>query len=154
VRVHCCAVAGEAGRAHFTRDLRGKGGSLSESVAGDRFEVEVVTLDGFCVSHDGLKVDVIKLDAAGNELAAVEGGARLLTSTGAPTLLIKFYHPQVVRERFGVYGSEVRRLLEEWGFRLFRLARHGAQPFDGRVASYGILVLASRDPKVLRTISC
>ena len=151
VTVQCSAVANRAGKAQFTRDVRGKGGWLSDSVAGEKFEVDVVTLEEICVGLDWPRLDFIKLDAAGNELAAVQGGTRLLTAAAAPTLLVKFYHPQVVQERFGVDNSELRRLLEQWGYRLFRFSGRGLQAFDGEVAGYGIAVLASKDPAVLKS---
>jgi FkbM family methyltransferase len=145
VTVHPCAVADHIGKLLFTADPHSKGGWLAEKMAmQETFGVQTTTLDDFCRKQNLQHVDFIKLDAAGNELAAPKGGKHLLTSNYGPALVVKLYHPEVIRERFGYDGHEIVRLLLDWEYQLYELTLDGPQPFTGSVQGYCIPIFATR----------
>jgi FkbM family methyltransferase len=147
ISVHACALTDQVAKQSFTRDLGSKAGWLSEKgekgAAEETFDVQTTTLDEFCSKQNLQNIDFIKLDAAGNEFIALKGGKNLLTSRSAPALVVKLYHPNVTRERFGYDGNEAVRLLSKWNFRLYDLTSNEPQPFSGAVRGYCIPVLAT-----------
>jgi len=144
---HACALAASAGRAPFAYDPTSRGGWLAGRASpAVSFEVPLQTLSGFCETRGLAAVDLIKLDAAGNELAVLEGGASLLARERAPHLVVKFYHPDVVLERFGHPAEGLRRRLLDWGYALYEWRPEGPRPFAGKVAGYCTSVIATRAP--------
>ncbi len=85
---------------------------------GGNLVVRCSTLDEF-ISQEGISgTRLIKIDAAGNERAVLKGGAALFTGGHAPLVILKLYHPEVVKERFGYDAKEIVEILQEWGYRL------------------------------------
>lgn len=78
--------------------------------SGEKIVVQTRTLDSLAAEMD-LKIDAIKIDVEGAELAALHGAAQALQNCGAIFLDI---HPQ-----YGVDPIEVCELLVSWGFELF-----------------------------------
>jgi len=146
ITVHSYAVADYIGKALFTANPHSKGGWLAEKMAmQETFEVPMITFDDFCREQNIQHVDFIKLDAAGNELAALKGGEHLFTSNCVPALVVKLYNHQVVWERFKYNNSEIVQLLLDWKYRLFELTLDGPQPFTDSVRGYCIPVLAVQE---------
>ena len=63
--------------------------------------VDNATLETFAVRERLGVIDLMKLDAAGGELAILAGGRSLLERGAIRSLICKLYHPDVVAERFG-----------------------------------------------------
>ena len=51
--------------------------------------VEVVTLDSFCALHGIARIDLLKTDTEGYELAVLAGGARLLAASAIDAILVE-----------------------------------------------------------------
>jgi len=56
------------------------------------------------------------------------GGKTLFLSRPFPFIICKFYHPSVVRERFGYDAREIVQILYDWGYRVNVLTRKGSIP--------------------------
>jgi FkbM family methyltransferase len=111
--VRVAAAAGDAdGSVRFSVNSRSMGGMIAE--AGD-FEVPLMRLDTFVEGRGLGYVDLVKLDAAGNEHAALRGASELLKGRRIGALLCKLYTPAVVAERFGYDVSAVVDDLQEAG---------------------------------------
>ena len=114
-----------ASQTRFPRVLTGshafRGGSsgwIASSADRVAFEAQCWTLDDF-LQHAGItRVDVLKLDAAGNELVALRGGEKAFRGGKVGTLVMKLYDSHVTRERFGYDSRDSVRLLREWGFQM------------------------------------
>ena len=104
------AAAGDAdGAVSFATNSRSMGGMVA---AGGNSVVPMVRLDTFAREHQLDTIDVLKLDAAGNEHAALVGADALLRARRLPAILCKLYQPAVVAQRFGHDASlVVERLL-------------------------------------------
>lgn len=87
--------------------------AASEHVA----RVSTATLAGFAARQGLERVAFIKLDASGNELAAIRGGEALLSAADAPYLLVKLY-PRQMTGRFDYDASMIGRTLLSWGYSL------------------------------------
>jgi len=92
--------------------------------AGER-KVRAVSLDGFCRLHQIEKIDVIKIDIEGSELAALTGMKRVLSRC----------HPDIVFELNvhcinGMYSyNDIILLLEGYGYRFYRIWPNSLSPF-------------------------
>lgn len=152
IRIRELAFTDSAGTMPFSRDEQSWGGFLTQDSTHTSFQVRCMTLDRF-VKEEGIPhVHFMKLDAAGNEKAVLLGGCNLLNSSAAPVLVVKFYHPKVVRERFGYEARETVKLLQSWGYRMNVLTEKGKLPFSPSSCyeffshgTYGLPVLAWRD---------
>jgi FkbM family methyltransferase len=96
-------------------------------------QVSVVTLDGWLAGEGIERVDVLKIDTQGSELAILQGARRALTSVRAIEVEVEFNALYVGVPLF----AEIDRFLREQGFLLWRLrdlahyAQRGA-PLDWR----------------------
>jgi FkbM family methyltransferase len=86
----------------------------SEDVA----RISTTTLARFAAQQGLERIDFIKLDAGGNELAAIRGGEALLSGANAPYLLVKLYPPAMALSRFDYDVSVTGRTLLSWGYSL------------------------------------
>lgn len=80
--------------------------------------VSCVSVDQFVAGNSLTQLDFIKLDAAGNEVAALQGAAGTL-SRMSPTIMCQLYHPQVVRERHGCRPEQIPEILKDHGYDLW-----------------------------------
>ena len=116
VRVYEGALCDRSGRIGFQSDSQRSGGWIAANPDHVAFQTQCWTLDDFLRSAGITRVDVMKLDASGNELAALRGGAETLRRLGVGALVMKLYNPSVTQERFGYDSRESLSLLREWGF--------------------------------------
>jgi FkbM family methyltransferase len=128
VKVYEGALCDHSGRIGFLSDLQQTGGWIASNPGQAAFETRCWTLDEFLLSEGIARVDVMKLDASGNELGALRGGAKTLLRGGVGTLVMKLYHPSVTQERFGYDSRESLSLLREWGFQLKLIIGRDAFP--------------------------
>lgn len=82
-------------------------------------QVAVHTLDAFCDSNTGGRVDLIRCDVEGAEMGVLRGASQILTKN-LPTLLLEI-HPPMLAEHFNTTGEAVRDYLLAMGYRMFRL---------------------------------
>ena len=89
-------------------------------------EVEAVRLDDFVAAHGVRRIDAIKIDIEGAELAALAGMRRLLGEVG-PDLVV-----EANAHTCGGYGYSIHdifRTIERYGYTLFRIAGSNLVPF-------------------------
>jgi hypothetical protein len=120
------ALAECSGKIGFKSDATRSGGWIAKHANQAAFEAQCWSLDDFLAYAGIMAVDVAKLDASGNELAVLRGAATTLPAGRVRTLVMKLYHPDVVRERFGYDVHESVALLQEWGFTLKLVVRQEA----------------------------
>ncbi|HKV05092.1 MAG TPA: FkbM family methyltransferase [Candidatus Acidoferrales bacterium] len=111
------AVSNHSGTARLRIDRASSGGhSLSAFRGGaESIEVETVSLDDYFADR-GEKVDVIKMDAEGAEMAILGGMRELLARNPELTLLTEFF-PRAIRG-FGGAPEEFLSQLVQCGFRI------------------------------------
>jgi len=125
VAVHSIALSDSAQRLALAVDNR-SGGAWLSSVQGALSEsVDCAPLDSFLDSLGGARVDLAKVDAAGNEARVFVGARKSLTVGVLPLFVYKLYHPDVVAERFGHDGSTVISLLNDLGYEQTLLGKGG-----------------------------
>lgn len=121
VKVYNCAVADFNGSVSFITDP----GSMSGWIAanpGGATAVPCTTLEQLVLQNNLARIDLVKIDAAGNELSVLQGGTTLL-SDGRPAIICKLYHPAVIAERFGYDARMTIELLRSYKYELFLLDR-------------------------------
>lgn len=103
------------GRAFLTTGADGVGPNV-EFASAETVEVRVTTLDDVCAERGIGRVDFVKADVEGAELAVLQGGMRT----------IKEHHPALLLEiedrhlqKYGVSAADVVALLRGEGYRMF-----------------------------------
>lgn len=89
--------------------------------------VSTITLDQFVADHDIDRVDVIKIDIEGSELAAFQG-ARDLLNKNHPILLVEFH--ALVAKQANWELVELYDFLKGCGYNAYELKRSKLVPFD------------------------
>lgn len=88
-QVHALGLADKKGPAWFA-SLRDSS-HLADRSSPDTVECRLTTIDDFCAEASLSRVDVIKLDVEGAELAALAGGEKIIGAS-RPRLLVCLYH--------------------------------------------------------------
>lgn len=104
-------------------------GQARPDVASRAFKTQatpVVVLDDYCAEQSLNKIDVIRMDIEGAELAALNGALRLI-DRDLPSVLIEI-HPHILRDRFGGDAAAVVSLFLSRGYRMFELTEAGLEP--------------------------
>jgi FkbM family methyltransferase len=128
VEVHEGAISERSGKIGLVSDPQRSSGWIASSADKVDFEAQCWSLDDF-LPHAGAKmVHVAKLDASGNELAALQGGVMHLRSGAVRTLAMKLYNPGVVQDRFGYDFHQSLELLQQWGYQLKLIVGNNAFP--------------------------
>jgi|tagenome__1003787_1003787.scaffolds.fasta_scaffold20970206_3 FkbM family methyltransferase len=112
LEVRTAAVGDRNGTTGFEVDDGSGGGWTLSSRDG---ATPCATLDTLVATAGG-HVDFLKLDAAGNEPAVLDGGQRSLRCRSTPRIAYKLYHPRVATERFGTDSRRAVDLLSEFGY--------------------------------------
>jgi FkbM family methyltransferase len=118
LRTHAIALTAADGEVGFEIDQQSMGGKVVQlGRASGSLSVPSSTLSSFCAREGINHVNLLKLDAAGNECAVLDGATATLESD-VEQLICKLYHPDVIRDRFGSAGGpfEVVRLLRKHHF--------------------------------------
>jgi FkbM family methyltransferase len=147
VSVEAVAVTDHEGTSGFEIDITNGAGWVCDE-KGSR--TPCTTLDEL-VTKGGGRVDFLKLDAAGSELAVLAGGQRSVTGGALPRIVYKLYHPKVAGERFGCDSLSILEQLADLGYEQ-RLLTGSMEPVanggDAMAALganwYGVPVLAIR----------
>ncbi len=128
VDVETCALGNRSGEAdlYLVDGFRDWGNSLRPPEVREptrRVRVAVRTLDEVLAARGIERVDLIKLDAEGGELAVLEGAKRLLQMAPRPAILAEV---EDVRTRaWGYQAREIMQLLARWNYRWFALSETG-----------------------------
>jgi len=101
VKLHALALGESDGKVGLLVNPRSRGAFTLPLERGEDGVVDNATLETFAVRERLGVIDLMKLDAAGGELAILAGGRSLLERGAIRSLICKLYHPDVVAERFG-----------------------------------------------------
>jgi len=137
VTVHACAASDRDGEVRFLVRRDPALSSVGSGRQGDGAEVaaRAVRLDGLGLP----RVDVMKIDVEGAELAALRGAERLL-ERDAPVVVFEYAPGNYAR--FGVAPADVTGFLAERGYRVTTLAGGETWPADAPLVN----LVASRRP--------
>ena len=86
-----------------------------------QIDVDVIPLDD---SID--RADILKVDVEGAEIFVFRGARRLLSMESAPVVF--FEVNELLCQRFGVRGADVKRLLADCGYAIYRWRRGAFEP--------------------------
>lgn len=89
--------------------------------------VEATTLDNFFENHAS-RVDVIKMDIEGGEMAALRGMAKLIERNANLKIISEFW-PRAIEET-GFSPTEFLNKLMEYDFKLYHISEQGVKPTD------------------------
>jgi len=106
---------------HDQNSLRPLAGGNAQSV-----DVAVESVDSVCSKHDVTRLDFIKIDVEGNELAVLQGARRTLAEL-KPLLTVEVSRHQ---RAYGYGGKEIRQLLNEAGYDVYRISTLPCEPYE------------------------
>lgn len=89
-------------------------------------EVRVSSIDSFSKERNLDRLDVIKIDVEGNELAVLKG-ARESLSRFKPVLIVEVSRHQ---RSYGYTGAQIKALFDELSFDCFRIEGSGLRPYQ------------------------
>jgi FkbM family methyltransferase len=119
VVLHQCAVTDRTGIVALVVDRNSMGGWINDGVSIVE-QVPAVSLDDF-IDHEAINdLAFIKLDAAGNERAALAGALQCLERF-RPIIICKLYNPDVTQARFGYSSRQVFETLSSQPYTLYVL---------------------------------
>ena len=120
VTVNECAVGADETSRPFFALTEGNTGASSfySEVGGVALDVPVTTLDAYVERKLLPAVDLIKVDAEGAEMLVFRGARRSISSETGPAIF--FEVSDHLCERSGVTVREVKQLLLDHGYRLYR----------------------------------
>ena len=152
VEIESCALGKDSGEADLfvVNGFRDWGNSLRPPAVPDatqRVRVPLRRLDDVLAERGVGKVDFIKLDAEGSELAVLQGARRLLQAAPRPAILV-----EVEDERtrpWGYPARDILQLLARWNYRWFALSEIGTlYPASTDEESYDANMVALPDERV------
>jgi FkbM family methyltransferase len=89
-------------------------------------EVRVGTVDSFLKDQNLDRLDVLKIDVEGNELAVLKGAGASL-SRFKPVLIVEISRHQ---RSYGYTGADIKSILNELLLDCFRISDQGLQPYE------------------------
>ena len=106
-------------------------GSEASTFLGRCCEVEVETLDELFKDYEG-KIDFIKIDVQGAEMAVLGGGKNMIEKNKDLKIVTEFW-PAGLRQFPGSSPEEYLNMLESYGFKLYLIdeSKGSVAPFDG-----------------------
>ena len=112
------ALAAEPGDVDLLVDPRSLGGRIATTGTAQGQKLRATTLDEFAEQAEIDQIDLLKLDAAGNEEAVLAGSRSLLARGAIREIVLKLYHPRVIAERVGPGEalSPAAEILRDAGF--------------------------------------
>jgi len=128
VEVECCALGNEWGEADLfvVEGWRDWGNSLRPPAVSEptrRVRVPLRKLDDVLEERGVQRVDFIKLDAEGSELAVLRGARRLLQTAPRPAILAEVEDTRTLP--WGYAAREITQLLARWNYRWFAMSEVG-----------------------------
>lgn len=121
VRLHQLALSEFEGRIGMNVPDQGNQGCNYLNDAGG-VEVEVATLDAFCDREHLARVDLIKIDVEGSEVAVLQGAERTIQRF-RPVLMIEV-NPSTL-QNFGYCARDLIQAIGRHGYRLYYGSRFG-----------------------------
>lgn len=110
----------------YLENVSGNSGATALATSGERIALD--TLDEVCTQQSLKRVDIIKIDVEGHELAVLEGAARTIESS-RPIMLVE--GNEVALRRSGASAEELAAKLRSWGYRLLVPNRRRLVPLTG-----------------------
>lgn len=150
--IESCALGKESGEADLfvVNGFRDWGNSLRPPAVPDatqRVRVPLRRLDDVLAERGVGKVDFIKLDAEGSELAVLQGARRLLQAAPRPAILVEVEDVRTLP--WGYQAREILQLLAQWNYRWFALSEIGTlYPASTAEESYDANLIALPDERV------
>lgn len=121
VTVQAAALSDHIGKAGFATNRRGNlGGSMLDDEGPEI--VTLTTLDAFMEGHPGEKVDFIKIDIEGSEVACLRGAEGTL-KRDRPSILVEINPNALLKHQTS--AGELRSYLEKNGYRLQKITWAG-----------------------------
>lgn len=96
--------------------------------SGQTFDVSCTRIDDYMVAKGISRVDVMKIDVEGAEMAVLEGGEKLFGSPHPPTLIIEYEESS--QKRFGRSCEDITKFLRAFGYSLERITDTGTIPYQ------------------------
>jgi FkbM family methyltransferase len=120
LKAYTLALAEENGPVELLVDRRRLSGFVALGRGAGGSVVAAVTLDSFIRDEQVGPIDVLKLDAAGNEVAVLMGARSILEDGTIANVICKLYNPNLISERLGTVGNPIAtvNLLRDHGFRV------------------------------------
>lgn len=129
IHPHPLALSDEPGTAEIElppESNRGSGRVVAGDATGPHETVTLTTLDHFVAAHEIRRLDFVKIDVEGAELAVIRG-ARAALARFRPTLLVEL-NPAALRAR-QAEPVELLSLLRELGYSVAEVRAGGVRPF-------------------------
>jgi FkbM family methyltransferase len=95
--------------------------------SGEAFQVPCTTIDNYMSKNGISKVDVVKIDVEGAEVAVLKGAEKLLSGPHRPTIVLEY--EESAQQRFGSSCAEITSILTAHGYKLERITQHGLIPY-------------------------
>jgi FkbM family methyltransferase len=120
LKAHQLAFAERDGPLGLRVDQRTLGGMTVDASVEEAMSIDGATLSTFTLREGLAHVDLLKLDAAGDELRVLRGARDQLEAGVVGSVICKLYHPDVTAERFQATTSPTActDLLSDCGFRV------------------------------------
>jgi len=119
------AVSDKSGLRNFSRDPRGAEGSLTTRLRNvESIVVPAVALDDY-FREQSRRIDIMKMDIEGGEMAALQGMRQLATEQ-KPRLIMEFSLGNM--RAAGVTRKDLQGLLTELGYRTSQVIERGLEP--------------------------
>jgi FkbM family methyltransferase len=131
VTLNQCAVRAESGPLtvyYFGEDNIGAS-SVTALREGSKAEtVPAITIDEYLREHGCSRIDVVKIDVEGSEMAVLHGMTRTLQDVDAPDLFVELNFATFARH--GLEPADIVRFLKDCGYRAYRLSGNQWQRSD------------------------
>jgi FkbM family methyltransferase len=127
VELLCYAVSNRRGEMEFFDSSDGCSSLVSgQRLGADRYRVETIRLDDFADERGYSKIEMLKIDAEGNDLSALEGAERLLDRQAVDMFSFEYNAPWIDSRRF---LRDARDFLASKRYSMFRLFNGFLAPF-------------------------
>jgi len=93
----------------------------------ESIDIEVTTLDEFFGNYD-TKIDIIKMDIEGGEMAALQGMDNIIRRNSDLKIITEFWPKGI--EGMGFSPTDFLNKLIEYGFKLYHINKQGVEPAD------------------------
>jgi len=95
------------------------------------FEVEIDTVDNFCIERSISHINLLKIDTEGHEMGVLLGAKNMLSTNSVSVIQIEFNEMNVISR---VFLKDFMNLLADYKF--YRILKNGFIPIDDYFAGY------------------